>query len=68
MAHTMDEQQKLWAKLEVAKAAVATTRKDVEKEVDLLQKMKLENEVCQMEVWSLKLDNTSLGSPKAKAE
>ena len=68
MTHTMDEQQKLRAELEAAKVVLAMTRKDIEKENGVLQKMKLENEVFQMEVRSLKLDNASLGSAKAKVE
>ena len=45
MTHTMDEQQKLRAELEAAKVVLAMTRKDIEKENGVLQKMKLENEV-----------------------
>ena len=52
--------------MDVAKTVTTATRKHAKEGANLFRKAELENEVLQMEVCSLKLDNTSLGSSKAQ--
>lgn len=52
--------------MDIAKTVTTATQRHAKERSNFFRKVELENEVLQMEVCSLKLDNTSLGSSKAQ--
>lgn len=68
MTFLANKQQKLHKELDIAWVVAAKAWKETKEEVGLLRDSKLTNEALQAKIQSLKLDNASLGSVKAKVK